>query len=247
MFLFEPKADSMARKRDDAAQSLPLPSEGQVLAYLAAHPDFLIRHADMARLLAPPSRWSAEDGILDLQVFMIERLKDDMDRIQGAAEDLIHTSRSNMSIQSRTHRATLSVLAADSLAELVEVISDDLPPLLDVDVATLCFETPVRPMARLSAPRMLALPQGTVAAMMGGADRDCALTEEMPGDPLLFGAGAGLVLSSAVVRLAPGGSCPEGVLALGSRHGRTFHAGQATELVTFLARVVELCVRRFVI
>ena len=35
-------------------------------------------------------------------------------------------------------------------------------------------------------------------------------------------------------------------MALGSRHGRTFHAGQATELITFLARVVEGSVRRFV-
>ena len=28
-------------------------------------------------------------------------------------------------------------------------------------------------------------------------------------------------------------------MALGSRNGRTFHPGQATELITFLARVVD--------
>ena len=82
--------------------------------------------------------------------------------------------------------------------------------------------------------------------MMGGSDRECALTEELPGDPALFGDGAGLVQSSAVVRLSPGGPCPEGVMALGSRNGRTFHAGQATELIAFLARVVERSVLRFV-
>jgi len=52
--------------------------------------------------------------------------------------------------------------------------------------------------------------------------------------------------SSALVRLSPGGICPEGLLALGSRHGSTFHAGQGTELISFLARVIEILIGRFV-
>ena len=236
----------MARKRDDAAIQLPLPDERQVEAFLSAHPDFLVRHPDLLLALSPPSRWSGDDGVLDMQVFMIDRLRDEIERVRGAAEHLIHTSRSNMSIQTRTHKAVLAILSADTLAELVEAISDDLPALLDVDVATLCFETPATPLPKLVAPGLLSLTSGTVAHMMGGSDRECALTEELPGDPALFGDGAGLVLSSAVVRLSPGGACPEGVMALGSRNGRTFHAGQATELIVFLARVVERSVARFV-
>ncbi|RAU23147.1 DUF484 domain-containing protein [Paramagnetospirillum kuznetsovii] len=235
----------MARKRDDAVLQLPLPDEKQVEAFLRAHSDFLVRHPDLLLNLSPPSRWSEDDGVLDMQVFMIDRLRDEVERVRGAAEHLIHTSRSNMSIQTRTHKAVLAILSADDMAELVEAVRDDLPTLLDVDVATLCFETPEAPLPKLAAPGVLTLPNGTVAKMMGGADRDCALTEEMPGDPALFGDGAGLVLSSAVVRLSPGAPCPDGVMALGSRHGRTFHAGQATELITFLARVVERCVLRF--
>ncbi len=238
--------NNMARKRDDAALPLPLPDEKQVEDFLRSHSDFLIRHPDLLLNLAPPSRWSREDGILDMQVFMIDRLRDEVERVRGAAEHLIHTSRSNMSIQTRTHKAVLAILAADTMAELVEAIRDDLPTLLDVDVATLCFETPETALPKLAAPGVLTLPVGAVATMMGGSDRDCALTEEMPGDPALFGDGSGLVLSSAVVRLTPGAPCPDGVMALGSRHGRTFHAGQATELITFLARVVERCVLRFV-
>ncbi|CAA7612419.1 conserved hypothetical protein [Candidatus Terasakiella magnetica] len=236
----------MARKRDDAAQALPLPDERQVEAFLSAHPDFLVRHPDLLLSLSPPSRWGEDDGILDMQVFMIERLRDEIERVRGAAEHLIHTSRSNMSIQTRTHRAVLAILAADTLAELVEAVADDLPGLLDVDVATLCFETPAEPLEELEAPGLRSLAPGTVVPMMGGGDRECALTEEMPGDPALFGEAAALVQSSAVVRLTPGGRCPEGVMALGSRHGRTFHAGQATELISFLARVVERSVNRWI-
>lgn len=235
----------MARKRDDAARHIELPDEAQVAAYLTAHPDFLLRRPDLLLSLAPPSRWGGEDGVLDMQVFMIDRLRDEVERVRGAAEHLIHTSRSNMSIQTRTHRAVLSLLSAENLGELVEAVSDDLPALLDVDVATLCFEAAKDTTPDLIAPGILPLPEGAVARIMGGPDRDCALMEEMPGDPALFAGAAALVQSSAVVRLSPGGTCPEGVMALGSRHESTFHAGQATELITFLARVAEISVRRF--
>jgi uncharacterized protein len=236
----------MARKRDDAAVTAALLDEQQVAAFLRAHPDFLVRHPELLLALSPPSRWSEDDGVLDMQVFMIDRLREEVDRVRGAAEHLIHTSRSNMSTQTRTHKAVLSILAAEGMAQLEQAVSEDLPALLAVDVATLCFEPPTRAVKELAAPGLVTVPAGTVEKLMGGPDRDCALTEEMPGDPMLFGDAADLVQSSALVRLSPGGRSPNGVMALGSRHGRTFHAGQGTELITFLGRVVETAVRRWV-
>lgn len=44
---------------------------------------------------------------------------------------------------------------------------------------------------------------------------------------------------------AAGGGLPEGVLALGTRTEGTFHPQQGTELLSFLARVVEHAVRRW--
>lgn len=236
----------MARKRDDAVMTEPPPRDEQVVDYLRHNPDFLLRHTELVLTLTPPSRWPDAEGVVDLQVFMIERLKEEIDRIKGAAEHLIHTSRSNMSTQNRTHEAVLALLSADDMAGLALVVAEELPPMLDVDVATLCFEASDQALVALAAPGILRMPAGSVDRMLGGTDRDCALSEQMPGDPLIFGDGAGLVVSSALVRLAAGGLSPAGVLALGSRHNRTFHSGQGTELITFLARVVESCVRRFV-
>lgn len=237
----------MVRKRDDAALENPaVLSDGQVAAYLRRHGDFLLRHPDLVLSLSPPSRWPDVDGVVDMQVFMIERLKEEVDRIKGATEDLIHTSRFNMSTQSRTHEAVLTLMGAEDLSGLARAVAEDLPAMLDVDVATLCFEEAGRPLPALAVPGVLRIPPGSVETMMGGPDRDCALQEELPGDPMLFGEGAGLVASSALVRVSPGGICPDGLLALGSRHDRTFHPGQGTELITFLARVVDLCVQRFV-
>ncbi|MEW5727952.1 MAG: DUF484 family protein [Pseudomonadota bacterium] len=236
----------MARKHDDAAVARAPLAEDQVADYLRRHPDFLIRNPDLALILSPPSRFDGEDGVLDLQVYMIERLRDEMDDVRGAAEHLITTSRSNMSTQNRTHRAVLQLMAADSLEALAQAVTDDLPTLLDVDVATLRFEEADRPLPVLALPTIRRVTPGSVVKVLGGPDRDCALADDLPGDPALFGEAADLVRSAAMVRLTPGGACPDGLLCLGSRHGRTFHAGQATDLLNFLGRVTELCVRRFV-
>jgi uncharacterized protein YigA (DUF484 family) len=236
----------MAHQRDDAAPADLGLSEAQVAAYLRRHGDFLLRHPDLVLSLSPPSRWSEAGAVVDMQAFMIDRLKEEVNRIKGAAEDLILTSRSNMSTQNRTHQAVLVLLAADDLAQLAQVVADDLPPVLDVDVACLCFEHTDAALPALAVPGVQRVPAGAVDLLLGGPDRSCALNEEMPGDPALFGAGAGLVASSALVRLAATGNCPPGLLVLGSRHGCTFHAGQGTELITFLARVVESGIRRFV-
>ncbi|HSV28768.1 MAG TPA: DUF484 family protein [Candidatus Omnitrophota bacterium] len=234
----------MVRKRDDVAVvDTPL-TEEQVAAFLRRHPDFLVRHPDLLMSLAPPTRFHEDSGVIDLQAFMIAHQREELARIKGAAEHLIHTSRSNMSTQNRTHQAALVLLAADSMDALVQAIADDLPGILDVDAATLRIEESGKPLPALAS--VGRVPKGAVEKILGGNDRDCALSQELPGDPALFGEAASLVKSSAVVRVSPGGKCPEGVLSLGSRHGRTFYSGQGTDLLGFLARVLQSCVHRFV-
>ncbi len=63
------------------------------------------------------------------------------------------------------------------------------------------------------------------------------------GDARVFGAGAGLVRSAALVRIALGRSAPACLLALGSRRAGRFATGRSAELIDFLARALELCMR----
>jgi len=63
------------------------------------------------------------------------------------------------------------------------------------------------------------------------------------GDPLVFGPGANLVRSQALIRLAPSKGSPPGLLALGSRDEKKFHPGQGSELLQFLCRLLERLIR----
>jgi len=88
--------------------------------------------------------------------------------------------------------------------------------------------------------------------------RDCNVA---PGDPITAALGAGignamiaigvvytplfarLVRSQALIRLNVSPEVPPCVLALGSRDPEMFHPGMRTELVGFLGRVLERCIR----
>lgn len=229
----------MARKNENAGPGEAQATVAQVTAFLKDNPDFLARHPELLAQMAPPSRYDA-GPVVDFQQFMVARLQEELEEMRGCAEHLISTSRSNMSTQSRTHEAVLATLAANDMAGLGRVVAEDYPSLLDVDVGTLGFEAE-NGQSRL-IPGLGCLPAGMVETVLG--DGDVMLRAQAPGDQLIFGDAAGLVGSFALVRIeAPG--CPLGLLALGSRLEQTFQASQGTELLAFLARVIEDCVRRW--
>ncbi len=229
----------MANSLDGLVSGPHLPSDEQVMAYLRRNPDFLRRYPEILPELMPPSRYPEAEGVADLQAFMIERLQNEIDRVREAAEDVIQVSRVNMFLQSRTHEAALMLLAADDITALCRTVAEDLPELLAVDIGLIALEeTPY------CFPSVWPLPLHSVEAMLGEAP--CLLESDILGDPVVFGRRAELVASHALAKLSPGPGCPRGLLALGTKAPHTFHPGQSTELLIFLARVTEICLHRMI-
>jgi uncharacterized protein YigA (DUF484 family) len=229
----------MTRKTEPADRDA-LPQrvdEDLVVAYLADHPDLLVRRPELLSKLIPPSRFD-DDSVVDLQKVMIRRLTEELEQMKGCAEHLIATSRSNMSIQSRTHQVVMSMLAAGDLEKLLRVVAEDMPAQLDLDIALLAFETPADGIPA----GLVAMSPGSVEGALGAGD--VLLRSQRSADPIIFGDAATLINSFALARIAPEGR-PIGMLALGSRHDRTFHSSQGTELLAFLAGALEDCISRW--
>jgi uncharacterized protein YigA (DUF484 family) len=228
----------MARKTETADQgTTPQLDEDQVVAYLNANPDLLQRRPELLTRLMPPPRFET-DSVVDFQLAMIRRLSHELDQMKGCAEHLITTSRSNMSIQSRTHGVALALLASGDVEKLLRVVAEDMPAQLDLDIGVLAIESPRGPLPA----GMLALPAGTVSGHLGVGD--VLLRAERPADPLIFGDAVSLIQSFALARVDCA-SHGTGLLALGSRHERTFHSSQGTELLAFLAQVLQDCLMRW--
>lgn len=223
-----------------------------VAEYLRRHPGFLAdllsRDTDLVqrlRLPDPRSGTPTAEGtatVVDLQTFLVERLRGEVTRMQHRLDQVVTTSRTNMAAQQRAQAAVIAFLAATSFEELVEVVTGDLGVLLDVDVVVLCVEAegevPVRP----ARPGVQVLEQGSVDRILGkGRGHKCAAN--IVGDPTVFGHGAGLVRSHALLRLNVSEQTPPGLLAIGSRREAHFEDGQAMDTLSFMARSLELTIR----
>lgn len=223
-------------------------SGNDVAAYLRRHRDFLARRPELFGLLAAPARELGPD-VVDLQQILLERLRAENARLKLMQRKLIANSRSNQAIQSRVHQAVLALLAATTFEHLIAALTDELALLLDVDAIGLCLEAThgaAGHVSRLSGgrlPGIQILAAGAVDELLGSG-RDVMLRPDVVGDPHLFGSSAAsLVRSDALVRLTISSKSPAGLLALGSRRLGSFSPGQGTELLSFLASVIEHSIR----
>ena len=214
-------------------------TDSVVIDYLHNHPDFLIRHPSVLEALNLPPRWSG-DGVVDMQHFLISRNRTTMNELRDCALDVIETSRSNMSTQARAHAAVLALIAARQWSDIIHVVTHDWPLLLDLDVVSLVYEPCDGLGISLVDADLGQLEAGAIDVLIG-PEQDVRLFKKLSDDGTLFGSGAGLVRSAALVRMSASNILPAGVLALGARSD-TFKPGQGTELLLFLCRVLEKCI-----
>jgi uncharacterized protein len=226
-----------------AATAPASPTEAEIRAYLKAHPDFLLHNPELLSVLTPPALQRG-DQVVDMQSFMLQRQRGEFEKLQAQHGELIGTSRANLVSQSRVHGAALAVFGAHSFEQLIQTVTTDLAVMLDADVATIGVESaePMKPKLRNQGVQILK--PGTVAELFG-EDHDVLLFEEIEGDPMLFGDGAGLVRSAALLRLRVSAKSPAGLLAIGTRTPGKFHVAQGTELLHFLGRTVAIAIAQW--
>jgi hypothetical protein len=226
-----------AAAREEAAREI---DAREVMGYLRRHPDFLDAHPEAVRLLRPPGREIGE-GVVDFQQFLFERQRGELARLNTEYRNLIAVSRGNLASQNRVHKAALTILAAPSFGQLLQIVTTDLAVLLDVDVVTIAVENIAGVTPRFNTQGIHLLEAGTVEAMLG-EDKTVLYEADVAGDSVLFGGAAGLVRSQALLRLRFGRETPTGLLCIGTRKPGRFHPGMGSELLGFLARIVGLSI-----
>lgn len=215
----------------------------QVAGYLRDHPDFLIEHSSLLDQLEPPTR-DHGNGVVDLQHVMLQRLRDEVEKLGGMRDDLLETSRGNANSQDRIHRAIIALLEATSFEHFIECVTTDLAVILDLDLVTIGVEHSDQAFSSHPAPGIFCLEPGLVDSLLGPGNR-MLLRETIQGELAIYGAGATLVRSDAMIRLSIGEAVPAAILAMASRSENRFHSDQGTELLSFLARVLEISFRKW--
>jgi uncharacterized protein YigA (DUF484 family) len=213
--------------------------EQDVIAYLRRNPKLLAAHPE---LIAPDSRFETDTIVVDMQRFVVERLRRQVDDLKASSDRLVTNTRSNMSLVERTLECALALLYARDFAELGQILNDDLPAHLGVDAIGIAFET--RQIPADSGQIVKMLPPGLVDQLMGGEGL-ARIRPDIDGDAALYGSAAGIVRSDALIALAEGEGLPNGIFAVGCRTPNHFEEGQGTELIAFLAHVTRYAVGRW--
>ncbi len=215
-------------------------SEEDIVAFLKKDKTFFQRYPNLLDELDTSGNDHGR-GVVDFQQALLNRLKADKNSAQKIQRELIETARANMSNYNRIQTAVLVLLEAESFEEFISVMTQDFPILLDVDTVNLVIESTSKEIPFINQAGIRFARQGTVEKWLGTGD--ALLQNNINGSEEVFGPGAGLVKSQALLRLEISQNTPAGIMAFGSRDPEAFQPDQAIDQVGFLAQVVERCFR----
>jgi uncharacterized protein len=215
-------------------------TEEDVIAFLKKKKNFFQDHPEVLEHLDAPGKAHGR-GVVDFQQALVERLKADKSDAHKMQKELIETFRANMNNQNRIQTAVLVILEAETFEEFIETLTQDLPVLLDVDTCNVVIEATSKEVPFVNQAGIRFARQGFVKQWLGTGD--ALLQANINGHEDVFGPGAGLVKSHALLRLEISQKTPAGIIAFGSRDPEAFNPEQAIDQIGFLAQVVERCFR----
>ncbi len=214
-----------------------------IVDYLRKHPDFLIHNPELLDTLTPPEHKHG-DGVVDMQTFILKAQRADVENLKAREAALLDAAQANATVQARIFSAVQKILAARSFEHLIGIINDELPEMLALESVALAVESGNKLPGKSEAAGVVVLKPKIVNILID-TGRDVELLTDHAGDPMLFGTDAGAVRSVALLRLKFGAGAPPGLLALGSAEVDGFDPNQGTELLSFMARVLERCIKRW--
>ncbi len=223
---------SMTDRKEDSKQ----PSAQEVIAFLKANPKFLQQNPGAVDYLVPPKN-GADKKVKDFMSFMVEKLKQDKEKVVSTARELIDNARSNMNNQQRIQNVILRLLEAATFEEFIQIITMDMATMLDTDICVLVVESDGTDIPHIHTSGIRMVPAGTIDKWMAG--KNSLLQANISGIEVIYGGAYTLVQSQALLRVDISMNTPPAVLAFGSRDPMMFEDGQGTDQIAFLARVVE--------
>lgn len=221
-------------------------NEEQVLAWLKANDDFLLRHPEVMTQ-ATVGLPKQKDGATSLASYQIDVLRDKNKVLTKKMHTLIMHADANEQLVSRIHALVIALFRASSLHEAISMLLASLVEDFDVDQVVLMLGTH----------ELGKIPQTIDANMPGyvGVAEDSSewqVVQSLLADgnvvtgrlnPLhvmrLFGDATDSIQSLAVMPLQP-----MGVLAIGSEDAQRFFPGMGTLFLELLAETLVAALQR---
>ena len=207
-----------------------------VRRFLSDNPEFLTGDDG---LLGELGLKVAAGNVVDFGPAVMARVHAAHQREASQRRELEETARANFSAQAQTHGAVIDLLDARNHSDLARRVDELARARFALAAGVIALETEGR-----SPAGWRRLVEGQVDMILGGPQR-LARMGFVPTALGLFGEGAEHIKSMAMVRMAMWEPSRQGLLAFGSPDPEGFTEDMGTELVAFLARVVERTAERW--
>lgn len=230
---------STLEQPQDDAEGL---EEAQIAAYLQANPEFFERHATLlAKLRLPHSTGGTAVSLVERQVAVLRQNNMQLER---QLRDLLEVARGNDQLASRIHRLALLLMQAESPAEVVAVLEEQLRTSFKSDRAVLVLFHEIEDLHDSRFLRMLKRDDPRLKpfrTFLESGNTRCGRVRDAQ-HRFLFGEGDVEIGSVALLPLGAGAA--SGFLAVGNRDSDYFHPGKSMDFLSKLGELVSCALGR---
>ena len=178
--------------------------------------------------------------VISFEERAVARLRDRLGEAESARADLLAFARGHSGAVAAIHHAVLAALEADSLDELLRIVTADWPEMLGLDSVVLALVVGDQAFrADRCGVQLIARPIVNRAMQSLGA---VELRNVERGHPL-FGEAAGEVRSEALIRIDSPAPLPYGLLALGQHGEQSLETPHGADLLLFLGASLAAMIR----
>jgi len=182
--------------------------------------------------------------VIQFEERAVAHLRERLGVIEEANQDLIAFARGHSGAVSAIHAAVIAALEADSIEDLLHVVTQEWPLILGIDAVALSLIVGDQGFRADGNGVQMVEPQILQRAIDQVDGVEMRTVER--GHPL-FGPACDLIRAEALIRLDCEPPLPTGLIALGQRTSQQLDARHGSELLMFLGRSLGAMIRRWLI
>ena len=182
--------------------------------------------------------------VIPFEEHAVARLRERLGAAEEANQDLIAFARGHSGAVASIHEAVLTGLEAESIEDLLHVVTQEWPLILRIDAVALALIVDGKGFRADGMGVQQVTPQLLARTIANSAEVEMRTVQR--GHPL-FGPACDLIRAEALIRLNNTPPLPSGLLVLGQRAELALDNRHGSELLLFLGRSLAVMIRRWMI
>ena len=203
-----------------------------VVQYLKKNKNLFLDYPELLNLLNFPNQIKESSKIIDLNVYRSKKIKSDYDQLKKQISEILKAGSSHMTAQKRILKTSLKVLNTKSLTKLINVIINDLGPLLACDIVNCFFTNNTLKHAGLSQI------DNKIASSYFRDKPQTNLNQNPKGIPLFFPNKLKIIKSYLLLKIIYGSD--RFIVAMGSKDENKFTKDQQVDLIEYLIQIIQI-------